>query len=545
MSKWAFAGLSQYGKCHGTYVRTSCPLHSSWSKKVGYEFTEGLYSNGHGLVHLKGKKLDQIRVECDKRFECVAFRDDGWLLRDLAPDDKWIVPRVANALAKCSGTYVRNTPVCDKQYAFAKKTGYGLTEGYYSHKHGIVHLKGKTVAQLSTECSKRMNCVAFRSDGWLLSDVLPENKWLFVGLSAYAKCAGTYTRNTPDCSKVVQYAESRGYELTVGYFSHNHGIVRLKGKTVAQLEAECRKRWNCAGFRTDGWLLSDLIPMSKWAFAGLSQYGKCHGTYVRTSCPLHSSWSKKVGYEFTEGLYSNGHGLVHLKGKKLDQIRVECDKRFECVAFRDDGWLLRDLAPDDKWIVPRVANALAKCSGTYVRNTPVCDKQYAFAKKTGYGLTEGYYSHKHGIVHLKGKTVAQLSTECSKRMNCVAFRSDGWLLSDVLPENKWLFVGLSAYTKCAGTYTRNTPDCSSLEGLSKKSGYELTPGYYSNNHGIVNLKGKSVQQLFGECSKRDNCIAFRTDGWLLSDLQTDNKWTFVGVARYNKCFGTFVRLSTA
>lgn len=83
-------------------------------------------------------------------------------------------------------------------------------------------------------------------------------------------------------------------------------------------------------------MVSDVQPEKDWT---PSNSGKlCDGMYLRpfVSCDKEEAFAKSSGYAYTNGYYSDGNGIVHLKGKSTKDLLKECNARIECVAFRDE-----------------------------------------------------------------------------------------------------------------------------------------------------------------------------------------------------------------
>lgn len=98
-------------------------------------------------------------------------------------------------------------------------------------------------------------------------------------------------RHLQECPKEESLAESKGYHFVPSFISHGNGLRHIKGKTVDQIEVECRKRFNCVAFRSDGWLLTEVSEESKWEnmFKSKKWKNPCWGM-VR-SIQYHCLWS--------------------------------------------------------------------------------------------------------------------------------------------------------------------------------------------------------------------------------------------------------------
>lgn len=197
---------------------------------------------------------------------------------------------------------------------------------------------------------------------------------------------------------------------------------------------DCSLDAGCVAFNSNGWLKSSLEPEEDWETWTTDP---CLGIYVKEVCTNQVP----SGYKFYPLKDSPGLARGPFNNRNVPLIAEDCNADDGCLAFNSNGWLRVEVLPEEDWVMWTTD----PCLGLYVKDrcpqVPDGYKFYPF--KDTLGPAWGPFNYRN---------VPLIAEECNADAGCLAFNSNGWLKSQVDPEEDW-----ETWTtdSCLGLYVKD------------------------------------------------------------------------------------------
>ena len=218
--------------------------------------------------------------------------------------------------------------------------------------------------------------------------------------------------------------------------------------------------------------------------------------------------SVQADYKFYEYKDSGACDITQLQGKSLDELKSFCDAAVGCLGFNTEGWIKYSLANPSQWI----NQYQDPNQGLYVKEYEVNQSPYL----KGYTFYQGKDHVLGDLNYLPDHCIYELKIICDSSSDCVGFNTMGWIKKDLGMPSDWSTWSTDPNQ---GLYVKQpSVSTSSVFGYTL---YQLTDSVSGD---IIQLKGKSIEELKAFCDGSTGCLGFNTLGYIKYILADPTQW---------------------
>ncbi len=302
-----------------------------------FHFSQGLDSPGNDIGRFEGLNVDQLKQKT-LQLGGVAFNTDGFIKARLTPRDQWTAS--SRSSDPTQGLFFLTKlpagPVL-------RQPGWVFSQGRDSPGNDITRLEGLTVEELQKKCLA-LGGVAFNTDGYIKSRVLPQAQWPAWNAGAPDKGLYLAQGKVPPIGADVaiarehllrQWSQSPTWKVHPRVDSPGSDIMHAPGLSVEELKEKCLEVGG-VGFTASGYIKAALNPPEQWTQAA-------DGQDLYTLEGIQSQY-----WTLHRQVDSPYNDLGHFPGLSVDQLKQKCID-LGGVAFTLNCFIKRSLLPEDQW----------------------------------------------------------------------------------------------------------------------------------------------------------------------------------------------------
>jgi hypothetical protein len=325
---------------YATTQRGTGQFQQQQQQPAVFEFSQGLDSPGNDIARLEGLSAEQLKQKT-LQLGGVAFNTDGYVKARLTPRDQWTA---SHSSEPTQGLYfLAQPPVAP----VLRKPEWVFSQGRDSPGSDITRLEGLTVEELERKCLE-LGGVAFNTDGYIKSRVLPKDQWTAWNAGVPDKGLYLAQGKVPPIGADVavarehllrQWSQSPTWQIHQGLDSPGSDIMQVPGLSVEELKEKCLEVGGVgfAASASGGWIKAALNPPEQWTKS------VDPGQDLYTLEGVHSQY-----WTLHRQVDSPSNDLGHFPDLSVEQLKQKCID-LGGVAFTLNHFIKGALLPQDHW----------------------------------------------------------------------------------------------------------------------------------------------------------------------------------------------------
>ncbi|GBG61862.1 hypothetical protein CBR_g23815 [Chara braunii] len=286
----------------------------------------------------------------------------------------------------------------------------------------VVVLKGnpEALANLaSTQGRRQEKCVAFNTDGWMKSALVPREKWRRV----YADSKqGLWVRS--DALEALEWEFVKGFDSPGNDIRCVEDLAGNPSQLMHYVNCDIPE---CVAFNTNGWIKHSIRPKIEW--------------YKFSDSASEGMWVKKTALDSLEWVFvpffdSDGNDISRVAGTPAERRAVAVSLREKCVAYNTNGWMKHTLLPRDKWYKWTDNER----EGLYVKRSVLERLGWEF-----FPYVDSPGNDFKCLSKWADDSSSLLRYINEREPTCAAFNTAGYLKMAVLPKDQWVHVTTSPF----------------------------------------------------------------------------------------------------